>query len=73
MCLNVVTDAVIIWNTVYMQAALDQLRVEGYLVQEEDLAHLLPACFEHINPYGKHYFPIEQARNRHGLRSLRTA
>jgi TnpA family transposase len=23
-CLNVVTNAVIIWNTVYMQAALDQ-------------------------------------------------
>jgi len=38
MCLNVVTNAVIIWNTVYMQAALDQLRAEGYPVQEEDLA-----------------------------------
>lgn len=73
MCLNVVTNAVIIWNTVYMQAALDQLRSEGYPVQEEDLAHLSPARFEHINPFGKYYFPIEQARNRHGLRSLRAA
>ena len=73
MCLNVVTNAVIIWNTVYMQAVLDQLRVEGYPVQEEDLAHLAPARFEHINPYGKYFFPIEQARNRQGLRSLRTA
>ena len=71
MCLNVVTNAVIIWNTVYMQAVLDQLRVEGYPVQEEDLAHLSQARFEHINPYGKYFFPIEQARNRQGLRSLR--
>jgi hypothetical protein len=42
-------------------------------VQEQDLAHLSPARFEHINPYGKYYFPIDQARNRHGLRSLRAA
>jgi len=31
---------VIIWNTVYMQAALDQLRADGYPVQEADLASL---------------------------------
>ena len=36
-----------------MQAVLDQLRAEGYRVQEEDLAHLSPARFEHVNPYGK--------------------
>jgi TnpA family transposase len=73
MCLNVVTNAVIIWNTVYMQAVLDQLRGQSYPVQEEDLAHLSPARFEHINPYGKYYFPIDQARSRQGLRSLRAA
>ena len=55
-----------------MQAALAQLRAEGYPVHEEDLAHLSPARFEHINPYGKYVFPIEQARHRQGLRSLRT-
>ena len=73
MCLNVVTNAVIIWNTVYMQAALAQLRAEGYPVQEEDLAYLSPARFEHLNPFGKYYFPIDQARNREGLRALRAA
>lgn len=54
LCLNVVTNAVVIWNTVYMQAVLDQLRAEGYSVQEADLAHLSPARFAHINPYGKY-------------------
>jgi hypothetical protein len=73
MCLNVVTNAVIIWNTVYMQAALDQLRAESYPVQEADLAYLSPAHFEHLNPFGKYYFPIDQARRREGLRALRTA
>jgi hypothetical protein len=54
-----------------MQAVLDQLRTEGYRVQEEDLAHLSPARFEHVNPYGKYSFPIDQALKRQGLRSLR--
>jgi hypothetical protein len=54
-------------------AALDHLRGQGSPVQEEDLAHLSPARFEHINPYGKYSFPIDQARSRQGLRSLRAA
>src|SRR5216117_475132 len=41
-----------------MQAALDQLRTEGYPMQEDDLAHLSPARFEYVNPYGKYAFPI---------------
>ena len=40
---------------------------------EEDLAHLAPARFEHVNPDGKYVFPIEQASQRHGLRPLRVA
>jgi TnpA family transposase len=73
MCLNLVTNAVVVWNTVYMQAVLDQLQTEGYPVAEEDLAHLSPARFEHVNPYGKYVFPIDQALQRHGLRPLRAA
>jgi Tn3 transposase DDE domain-containing protein len=59
--------------TVYMRVALDQLCVQGYPVHEEDLAHLSPARFEYINPFGKYYFPIDQARHRQGLRPLRAA
>jgi TnpA family transposase len=70
MCFNLVTNAVVIWNMVYMQAVLDQLSTEGTPVQEEDLAHLLPARFEHVNPYGKYVFPIEQASQRQYLRPL---
>jgi Tn3 transposase DDE domain len=73
MGLNVGTNAVLIWNTVYMQAAWDQLRGQGYPVQEEDLAHLSLARFEPINPYGKYYLPIDQASSRQGLWSLRAA
>jgi TnpA family transposase len=73
LCLNLITNAVVVWNTVYMQAVLDQLRTEGYPMQEDDLVHLWPARFEHINPYGKYYFPIDEASERQGLRPLRAA
>src|SRR5437667_234249 len=54
MCLNLITNAVVVWNTVYMQAVLDSLRAEGSSVEEDDVAHLSPARFEHVNPYGKY-------------------
>ena len=46
-----------------MQAALDQLRTEGYPVQEEALAYLSPARFEYLkqlpeNLSWKGYVPI---------------
>ena len=37
LCLNLVTNAVIVWNTVYMNAVIEQLKVEGYPIMESDL------------------------------------
>jgi hypothetical protein len=58
-CLNLLTNAVVTWNTVYMAAGIDQLRAKGRTVNEEDVARLSPAHFEHINPYGKYGFEVE--------------
>lgn len=52
-CLNLLTNAVIAWNTVYMAAAIDRHRIDGHSVQETDLGHPSPCRYEHINPYGK--------------------
>ena len=70
-CLNLVTNAVVLWNTVYMSAVLDQLRTEGHNVDEADVAHLSPARYAHINPYGKYRFNVEAEFNRKSLRPLR--
>jgi hypothetical protein len=70
-CLNLVTNAVILWNTVYMAAAVEQLKQEGYSVQESDLAHVWPTRYEHVNIYGKFPFNVEEIWRRKGLRSLR--
>jgi TnpA family transposase len=70
-CLNLVTNAVILWNTVYMAEAVAQLKREGYPVNESDLAHIWPTRYAHLNVYGRYHFNIEEARARKGLRPLR--
>ena len=70
-CLNLVTNAVILWNTVYMAEAIAQLKREGYPVNESDLAHIWPTRYAHLNVYGRYHFNMEEARERKGLRPLR--
>jgi rRNA maturation protein Nop10 len=54
-----------------MAAAIKQLRVEGSPVRDEDIAHLSPARFEHVNPYGKYRFDLDLRARQ--LRPLRLA
>lgn len=70
-CLSLVTNSVIVWNTVYMWEVIKQLQTEGFEIGKEDLKHLSPARYEHINVYGKYSFPIKETFNRKGLRQLR--
>jgi len=71
LCLTVVTNAVILWNTVYMARVLEQLRAEGHEFSDDDVAHLSPARFEHINPFGRYHFDVALARSRAPARPLR--
>ena len=71
LCLNLLTNAVIAWNTVYMAAALDRVRIDGHPVQDADLPHLSPCRYEHINPYGKYAFEVSEDLRGARLRPLR--
>jgi TnpA family transposase len=70
-CLTLVTNAVVAWNTVYMQAVIEQLRAEKVAIDETDFVHLSPARFEHINPYGRYEFDVAKTFSRESLRPLR--
>jgi TnpA family transposase len=71
-CLNLIVNAIVLWNTIYMQAVvIEQLRKEGYQIKDDDLKHLGPARYEHINPYGHYTFNVQQELQRKGLRPLR--
>jgi Tn3 transposase DDE domain len=39
----------IIWNTVYTQRVLDQLRAEGQLITTSELEQISPLPHQHIN------------------------
>ncbi|MFK7802702.1 MAG: Tn3 family transposase [Anaerolineae bacterium] len=70
-CLNVLTNSIILWNSVYMGKVLEELKAEGRPVNPQDLKHIWPTRFEHINVYGKYEFNVDLARNQSGLRNLR--
>ena len=70
LCLNLVTNAIVTWSTLYMNAAIEQLRAEGSIGPDVGLGHLSPALYGHINPYGKYRFEI--ADRPADLRPLRS-
>jgi hypothetical protein len=69
--LGLVLNVIVLWNTLYIEAALDQLRQEGYLVKDEDVARLSPLLYEHINMLGRYSFSVPEAVAKGELRSLR--
>jgi TnpA family transposase len=50
--LNLVTAAIVLWNTVYTERAVKALREHGYAVDDTLLQYLSPLGWEHINLTG---------------------
>jgi TnpA family transposase len=70
--LGIVVNIVVLWNTIYMDAALAQLRKEGYPILDEDVARLSPFGHEHINMLGRYSFAVNDSVARGELRPLRS-
>src|SRR5687768_7141975 len=65
-------NIIVLWNTIYIDAVLTQLRQEGYPVRDEDVARLSPFVHErHINLLGRYSFAVPEAVTRGELRPLR--
>jgi hypothetical protein len=56
--LGLIVNVIVLWNTIYMGAALQQLRKEGFEVRDEDVARLSPLRHEHINMLGRYTFSL---------------
>lgn len=59
--LNLVTAAIVLWNTVYLERATQALREAGKLPDDGMLRYLSPLGWEHINLTGDYVWP--QSRN----------
>jgi TnpA family transposase len=69
--LGLIVNVLVLWNTVYMQAALDQLCAEGYDVNPDDVARLSPLGYKHVNFLGQYSFNLADAVANGKLRPLR--
>ena len=69
--LNLITNIVLVWNTVYQQEIIKQLRQEGSVIDEKDFEFISAAPFEHINRLGKYSFTTNPVLTDNGLRPLR--
>jgi TnpA family transposase len=54
--LNLVTAAVVLWNTVYLERATNALRGHGQTVDDALLQYLSPLGWEHINLTGDYFW-----------------
>jgi hypothetical protein len=69
--LGLVVNMIVLWNTIYVEAALNQLRLEGYQISEADIARLSPLIHDHINMLGRYSFAMPETVARGELRPLR--
>jgi len=69
--LGLVLNIIVYWNTLYMQAALEQLKADGYPVDEADVARLSPLIFHHINMLGRYQFSVPDEVSKGMMRPLR--
>lgn len=67
--LGLVLNALVLFNTRYMDAAVTQLRAEGFDVRDEDVARLSPFVRHHVNMLGRYSFQLPDLPD--GLRPLR--
>ncbi|MFI7034702.1 Tn3 family transposase [Microbispora rosea] len=55
--LGLVLNAIVLFNTRYMDAPVVQLRADGLEVRDEDVARLSPFVRHHINVLGRSAAP----------------
>ncbi|MBV9085683.1 MAG: Tn3 family transposase [Acidobacteriaceae bacterium] len=69
--LGLVINVIVLWNTLYINAALQQLEAEGFPIKPEDVARLSPLMFDHINLLGRYAFSVPESVAPGELRQLR--
>jgi hypothetical protein len=69
--LGLVINSITLWNTVYLDRILAQLRTAGHEVRDEDVARLHPYLYAHINVHGHYAFQPPNLIPGVGSRPLR--
>jgi len=68
--LGLVVNVIVLWNTIYMNEALNHLRSRGVDVDPEDVVRLSPLVHEKVNFLGRYSFTLPEAIAKGQLRPL---
>jgi len=69
--LNLLTAAIILWNTVYLAKAVEELRDQGVVIDGSLLPHVAPLGWEHISLTGDYVWSDSHETEAGRLRQLR--
>lgn len=68
--LGLVTNAIIYWNSLYLEKVFEQMKTEGFDCSEEMMRKQSPLISDHINFVGKYSFRYEKELSNGILRPL---
>ena len=54
-CLSLLSNAVVLWNTLQMERIVTQLRSDGLAIADDDLTHVWPLQRRHVVPSGVYF------------------
>jgi hypothetical protein len=63
-CLSLLSNAVLVWNTLRITEIVNQLRAAGHTIADEDLARVSPLMHGHVIPNGTYRFSEEEEPER---------
>jgi TnpA family transposase len=69
--LNLITAAIILWNTVYLERAINSLKERRVIIDENLLQHISPLGWEHINLTGNYVWRYSRKIEKNKFRPLR--
>ena len=69
--LGLVVNAIVLWNTRYMDAVLSQLQADGDAIADADVRRLSPLVHKHLNFLGRYHFSLPGDVRGGVLRELR--
>ena len=68
--LGLVVNALTLWNTIYLDAAIKQLRQDGHQIDDDDAIRISPYTRKHINVHGHYSFQQTPSQTRRPLRNV---
>jgi Tn3 transposase DDE domain len=55
-CLSLLSNAVLVWNTMAIMKIITELRAAGEIILDEDLTRISPLMYQHVIPNGTYHF-----------------